>query len=522
MQDLVKKLYDNPHKFNYETVKEIRKNKGKINIDLLTELDKNIKNYNGKKEFSIFVDYALFLLAEFKEKKTFPLILDLLSIPKLDGYLDLGDGLMENLSSIIVSVFDGDFKDLNDIIQNKKIDSNIRSVVIETYIYFYKNKLINKNDLIEYLRKIITLYKYNDEIYNAILTIIINTRLIEMIPDVQEMFDNDAIDFFVRGGYPEFIDYLFDYEDNLDDIDVITSVEDNMSWWYCFTNNKKIDNEKFEKELEKFIQKDLEDDIVDYSKVGRNDPCPCGSGKKFKKCCLNKVEKELPYQKYLTDSLNNYPKKNNNQGEIDFYSIYDEESIKIDKLIYNALKKKNVPLFIERDYLKEHKKDFDYLNKAYPLIKEIVQKRKIKSIDEYDKNISIHFSLYTFFNKYTDLIIEMINNENKDYLENLKEVISYFYTNFELDEKWECHFLNKINYYYLITKKYKEAIEFFESKLNNKYTKHDVYKYLFNLYSIYYDYDECLKKINIMINNENDKKLKKELLEIKEDYFEEE
>ena len=22
-------------------------------------------------------------------------------------------------------------------------------------------------------------------------------------------------------------------------------------------------------------------------KVGRNDPCPCGSGKKFKKCCLH-------------------------------------------------------------------------------------------------------------------------------------------------------------------------------------------------------------------------------------------
>jgi uncharacterized protein YecA (UPF0149 family) len=21
--------------------------------------------------------------------------------------------------------------------------------------------------------------------------------------------------------------------------------------------------------------------------VGRNDPCPCGSGKKFKKCCLH-------------------------------------------------------------------------------------------------------------------------------------------------------------------------------------------------------------------------------------------
>lgn len=25
-------------------------------------------------------------------------------------------------------------------------------------------------------------------------------------------------------------------------------------------------------------------------KIGRNDPCPCGSGKKYKKCCLNKIE----------------------------------------------------------------------------------------------------------------------------------------------------------------------------------------------------------------------------------------
>jgi hypothetical protein len=27
--------------------------------------------------------------------------------------------------------------------------------------------------------------------------------------------------------------------------------------------------------------------IQSKKKVGRNDPCPCGSGKKHKKCCLN-------------------------------------------------------------------------------------------------------------------------------------------------------------------------------------------------------------------------------------------
>lgn len=28
--------------------------------------------------------------------------------------------------------------------------------------------------------------------------------------------------------------------------------------------------------------------IVHKDKIGRNDPCPCGSGKKYKQCCLNK------------------------------------------------------------------------------------------------------------------------------------------------------------------------------------------------------------------------------------------
>jgi hypothetical protein len=28
------------------------------------------------------------------------------------------------------------------------------------------------------------------------------------------------------------------------------------------------------------------------STAGRNDPCPCGSGKKYKRCCIDKLEQE--------------------------------------------------------------------------------------------------------------------------------------------------------------------------------------------------------------------------------------
>lgn len=36
--------------------------------------------------------------------------------------------------------------------------------------------------------------------------------------------------------------------------------------------------------------------VRDYKKVGRNDPCPCGSGKKYKKCCLKTGKYETTHQ----------------------------------------------------------------------------------------------------------------------------------------------------------------------------------------------------------------------------------
>lgn len=37
-------------------------------------------------------------------------------------------------------------------------------------------------------------------------------------------------------------------------------------------------------------------------KVGRNAPCPCGSGLKYKNCCMNKA-REMPFYKKLLIGL---------------------------------------------------------------------------------------------------------------------------------------------------------------------------------------------------------------------------
>ncbi|MGI6020561.1 MAG: SEC-C metal-binding domain-containing protein [Lachnospiraceae bacterium] len=54
-------------------------------------------------------------------------------------------------------------------------------------------------------------------------------------------------------------------------------------WLYGLSQWEAIFDEEKRKELYKEQKKSTT--IVKPKKVGRNDPCPCGSGKKYKKCC---------------------------------------------------------------------------------------------------------------------------------------------------------------------------------------------------------------------------------------------
>ena len=60
-------------------------------------------------------------------------------------------------------------------------------------------------------------------------------------------------------------------------------VEAKAEWLYTLPMWDEILTEEKRKELYK-AQK-ASGTIVKGPKVGRNDPCPCGSGKKYKKCC---------------------------------------------------------------------------------------------------------------------------------------------------------------------------------------------------------------------------------------------
>ena len=60
-------------------------------------------------------------------------------------------------------------------------------------------------------------------------------------------------------------------------------VDAKADWLYNLSAWEKIFDEEKRKELYREAKK--MNTIVKEKKIGRNDPCPCGSGKKYKKCC---------------------------------------------------------------------------------------------------------------------------------------------------------------------------------------------------------------------------------------------
>lgn len=63
-------------------------------------------------------------------------------------------------------------------------------------------------------------------------------------------------------------------------------VDAKADWLYELPMWDEIFDKETKREL--YLEQKKSGTVIVGKKVGRNDPCPCGSGKKYKKCCMNK------------------------------------------------------------------------------------------------------------------------------------------------------------------------------------------------------------------------------------------
>lgn len=124
-----------------------------------------------------------------------------------------------------------------------------------------------------------------------------NTELKGTVKDLAEGFNMDTVTFT---GFLDGINTSLEAEIDLEALEETTEVAATIIWDKLYYNmlNAKADwlytipawDGILSVDERKEIKKDFNREriVVKEPKIGRNDPCPCGSGKKYKKCCLNK------------------------------------------------------------------------------------------------------------------------------------------------------------------------------------------------------------------------------------------
>jgi hypothetical protein len=118
-------------------------------------------------------------------------------------------------------------------------------------------------------------YRQNDQTLNGFLvSYLLELKAVEALPTIQEAYRHECVDVTITG----------DCEDAEIEFGVRTvrTTPRPRPWW---SENLERSRQAPAKSSSHPQQTTVRGG---KKKVGRNDPCPCGSGKKYKKCCLNK------------------------------------------------------------------------------------------------------------------------------------------------------------------------------------------------------------------------------------------
>jgi hypothetical protein len=241
--------------------------------------------------------FVFHLLGEWKEKAAYRPLARLLRLPGHEIDTIFGDGITTTSHRVMAAVFDGDPEPLYDIILDPKAEEFIRAGMCEALAMVTVRGELDRAVVGRFLRDaFIDLQPQRQNfVWVGWQSAIAMLGMSDLKILVKKAFDRGFIDSHVLG----FDHFEQDLRRGIEhpgepwrpddhEYTLFGDTIEELSGWYCFTEQYSEDQERWRRQAEanRARSQRLENP---FKGVGRNDPCPCGSGKKFKKCCLATV-----------------------------------------------------------------------------------------------------------------------------------------------------------------------------------------------------------------------------------------
>ena len=301
IKTILKKIKYNEGTFPREAVNEAIKNQELIIPELLKIIEftkDNIEELNEDEEYFAHI-YAMYLLSQFREKSAHQLITDFFSIYEDIPLNITGEVVTEDLSRILASVYDGNDNLIKSLIENKELNEYVRAAALESLLVLVAAGIKPREKIISYFKELFNgkLEREFSYVWNTLIMRSTSLYPKEVYDEIKLAYRDDLIEAFfidlqtveevIKKGKEKTLRKL----QNDSRYTLIKDTISEMQNWNCFQRSidKKI---KYEDTNNPENTKNKDTQSISTTKkrkkVGRNAPCPCGSKKKYKKCCLNK------------------------------------------------------------------------------------------------------------------------------------------------------------------------------------------------------------------------------------------
>ena len=238
----------------------------------------------SESEIRLF-SHALYILAKWRETRAYPFVLQWLALPIETLELLTGDIMVEDGARILAAVADGNLQPIRALVLERAADEMSRAAGIGALALLAAWKEVDRTTIVGELSWLAREGLERDEgyVWVALANRCVDIEALEVFPELRRACAEGLID-------------ATDMESELDAVEAaprgetlretregeppIDDVGEEAAWW----SRCDDDDEDNEEASDRWLS-DGSEPYRAPPKVGRNEPCPCGSGKKFKKCC---------------------------------------------------------------------------------------------------------------------------------------------------------------------------------------------------------------------------------------------
>jgi len=278
---------------------------------LLADLHKVV--YDSMARFETFADmdwdiqthefamHALLLLTELKEESSIEVFLDVLRQDSEYFETWFGDFLTDGFWELLYAIANERLELLYNFVIEPNCYTYAKSSVSQMAEQVVLHQPERRPEVVDWYKRVFECWIANEENDDIIdteviaffISDVVNIQLTELIPEITTLFNLDLVAQGISGSLQHCLEDIQEPSTIDRKNKISTSIFDRYnnytSTWLNYGEEEEEDYSDYEDdEPLKEIYEEVKNTVPlpgEKPKVGRNEPCPCGSGKKFKKCC---------------------------------------------------------------------------------------------------------------------------------------------------------------------------------------------------------------------------------------------